>query len=679
MKKILFSIISVTLLVAACERNSQPEIPAPDELVTIRATFPEGADLKGAGLQTILSWTWNAGDKLTVIGETTETFSIKDGFTPKQAEFVGKAVKGNSFTILYPGESANSTDWNGQTQTGDGNIDHLRYEAALNAVDDYTSFAFSADWAEEHGGSLKQTGVVKFDMTLPDEVADVSSVSLSATDAIFYGGNDTAKTDKLTLNVVGADVTDHHLTAYMTSSWNEATISAGTDFVVSVKTSGKVYTQTLSKTEDAVLKTGFINTITLTDASKWRDDTPRYTSGTGTETDPWVITTSAQMLLIAEDLSSAATRYFKLGADIDMAGVEWTPLNTADPYDQSIVFDGDGHSISNFSCSASKYPSMFGVLYGEVKNLTFKNASINNTAATATGVVAGYFGTGNKTAKAVNVHVEGTVNNSGAYAGIGGVFGKAAASAYDSPAISGCSFKGTLSSTGAKNGVGGIIGVVQNLIIEKSWVDATITNNANYVGGIVGYESAEIEIRDCWSAGSISGSQRIGGIIGGVIKNNTAVRRCYSTASISASACLGGIVAHASLDKWSATTSEPGNVVENCIAWNSSIRSTQAQQTEYTEQGSSGAIVGYTSIKNTLKGCIRKPDIDFAEKWAGNVPFDQEDASAGSPLVEPQTLTYFYPYHGKAAASGATVSTVAQGLGWSADIWDFSDALPKLK
>jgi hypothetical protein len=41
--------------------------------------------------------------------------------------------------------------------------------------------------------------------------------------------------------------------------------------------------------------------------------------------------------------------------------------------------------------------------------------------------------------------------------------------------------------------------------------------------------------------------------------------------------------------------------------------------------------------------------------------------------------TYAYAYHGKAAATGKTLSQVAQEIGWSAEVWDFSAETPKLK
>ena len=134
--------LSILAAACACTKNEQLEQPqATGDLVTITATLPDDADVKGGSLKTILSWTWNAGDKLTVIGETTEIFTIKPGFTDKKAEFEGFAVKGSKFTILYPGESALETDWNTQVQKGNNNMDHLKYEAALKDVDDYTTFA----------------------------------------------------------------------------------------------------------------------------------------------------------------------------------------------------------------------------------------------------------------------------------------------------------------------------------------------------------------------------------------------------------------------------------------------------------------------------------------------------------------------------------------------------------
>ena len=683
MKTRIYTLALLTLFAAAaCNKAPEAAVPAPGELVTIRAILPEDDAVKGAGLTTLLSWTWNDDDKLTVVGETTEVFTIKEGFTPKQAEFVGKPVQGTSFKIYFPGEEAAETDWSEQVQKGNNNLDHLRYEALLDGVDSYAEFAFSPAWAEEHGGTLKQVGVWKFDLTMPADITTASKLTLSADSPVFCKGNGEEKVEEISLTLQDVTIAaGKPLTAWMMASWNDMPVPAGTVMTVSVLAEGKTLMQDLAIAGESSLKTGMVNTITLSDAEEWASGVSHYASGKGTESKPWVITTADQMLYIAEDLLSGATRYFKLGADIDMTGIEWTPLNTASPYDKQIHFDGDGHTISNFTCAADEsgetYPSMFGVLYGTVCNVKFVNASISSNQSTACGVVAGYCGTSGKPGKMENVHVEGTVTNSGAYAGIGGLCGKLS----DNGLIKGCSMKGTITSTGTKNGVGGIVGIPQNSEIALTWADVTITNNGNYVGGIIGYENGKMNIHDCWSSGSITSNQRIGGIAGGLIKNDSAIRNCYSTCSLTAAISMGGIVGHASLDRWTATTSEPGNVVEKCIAWNTFIHTTQTPQEEYptSSNGSSGAVVGYTSVKNYLTDCLRKSDLDFIEGWMGNVPYDQANASPTTPLVEAQSQTNNFPYHGKAAASGATLSAAAQSLSWSAEVWDFSGDTPKLK
>ena len=38
-----------------------------------------------------------------------------------------------------------------------------------------------------------------------------------------------------------------------------------------------------------------------------------------------------------------------------------------------------------------------------------------------------------------------------------------------------------------------------------------------------------------------------------------------------------------------------------------------------------------------------------------------------------------YAYHGMAAAEGATISSVAEELGWDENIWDLSGDVPALK
>ena len=639
------------LSVLSCSKDVK-ELPAPQEeadLVTIRAVLPD--DDTRAGAHNGFSWYWSSGDKITVIsGEDSQVYTIKEGFSSKIAEFVGKAVEGETFTILFPADKATTADWSKQTQNGNGSVDHLQYAASLEGVDDYMSFAFSPEWAGEHGGTLKQTGVMKMVIAVPETETKVTRVTLGAETPLFYKGNDDALVNKLELEMTDTEVdADHTVTAWFTTSWNELVVPSGTVLTVSVKTENNTFEKEVVFSKESTLMSGKVNTF-VPGSAGWAVPTNRYASGKGTETSPWVIVNAAQMTYIQDDLKEGEIRYFKLGADIDMKDVSgWTPLNAAAPYLKPIDFDGDGHTISNFSCSAASYPSFFGVLYGKCHNVKFVNAVIN-ASTKGCGVLGGYGGTTGLPCVVDKVHVQGTVTSS------------------------------------AGNNVGGFFGTARECTITNSSADVTITSSGQMTGGLFGGDAGlGVQVSNCWTAGSlVSGASICGGICGDLTAAGSSIVNCYSTMSVTTQYLFGGIIGRAVAgQKANAANCEsqmPGNRIEKCIAWNTLLKSNNADTSEHY---SSGTVIGATATHNTLIGCVRKADIDFQD-CPGNaalgtyLPFDQEDANAETPMVK-GAGTYAYSYHGKAAAAGETVSQVAQRIGWSAEIWDFSGELPKLK
>ena len=64
-------------------------------------------------------------------------------------------------------------------------------------------------------------------------------------------------------------------------------------------------------------------------------------AGSGTKNDPYNLYTAADMLKMAELLVPGTKVYFRMKADIDMAGIDWVPLNFASPYENLIDFDGN--------------------------------------------------------------------------------------------------------------------------------------------------------------------------------------------------------------------------------------------------------------------------------------------------------------------------------------------------
>ena len=648
--KIYLAALLAGLAVLSCSKEVK-ELPAPQEdtdLITIKALIPDAGTKAGAHVG--FSWYWSAGDKLTVVsGEETQVFSIKDGFTAKYAEFVGKPVNGESFTILFPGEKAATLDWSKQTQNGNGSVDHLQYAASLNDVDDYLSFSFSPEWAAEHGGTLKQTGVMKIVLALPDTVNAVSHLSVASDAPLFYKGNGDAMVNKLELDLTDAVLDEsHELTAWMTTSWNDAVVPADASLTVSVKTDKNSIEKEVVFTKDATLMSGKVNTFTP-DGKGWVYPS-HYASGKGTEAKPWVIVSPEQMSFIKDDLAAGEKRWFKLGADIDMTGIDWEPLNAASPYDKEIDFDGDGHTISNFTCSVASYPSFFGVLYGKCHDVTFKNAVIN-ASTKGCGILGGYGGTTGKPCEVDKVHVQGSVTSS------------------------------------AGNNAGGMFGTARECTITRSSADVVVSTKGQLVGGLFGADAGlGVMVRDCWTSGTIITESSIaGGIVGDLVATGSSIINCYSTATVTTQFIYGGIVGRAvagqKSNKNNCTNQDPQNHIEYCIAWNDKLSSDFVPDT--AEHYGSATIVGQTAFKNYLIGGVRKVDMDFSVCEAntaagGYEPFDQEDADPEHPMT-PGPGSYAFGYHGKASAPGETLSQVAQRIGWSAEIWDFSGETPKLK
>ena len=369
-------------------------------------------------------------------------------------------------------------------------------------------------------------------------------------------------------------------------------------------------------------------------------------AGTGTKNDPYNLYTAADLLKMAELLVPGTKVYFRMKADIDMAGIDWVPLNFASPYENLIDFDGNGHTISNFTSTFANYPSFFGVLYGSCHDVTFANAVIESSVGGATGIVASYCGTTNLPGEAHRVHVQGRVTSPG----------------------------------GNKNGTGGLFGRICSANITACSADVEIESGEDYVGGIFGYDTGKSTISDCWTAGHVKAGSKVGGIGGGFIKAESSMYNCFSLMKVEGSFQYAGILGHANLDQKNAnTTNTPNNRVEGCIAWNEEIKS---RATDGAEHYSSGVIVGFTATQNYLVNCFRKAGIAFSEcpvnAELGYVVTNQGNAGPGAPLVC-GTNTYDFAYHGLAAPADATVTSLARSLGWSDSVWDFSTPIPTLK
>ena len=188
-------------------------------------------------------------------------------------------------------------------------------------------------------------------------------------------------------------------------------------------------------------------------------EAPSFSGGTGTQGDPWLIASQADLTALAEFLNSGNAEtfdtenagvgnchgyYFKQTADIDLTGVSWEPIGYSGSYYFAGNYDGGGHSITNAVSTGKVDPDgyatagIFGwVAFGSVANLHVKNANFvatgQNNYSYVGGIAGVCYGSSIKNCSVENSSLESRRNNNNNCAGsivgysTGGTFEKCAA------------------------------------------------------------------------------------------------------------------------------------------------------------------------------------------------------------------------------------------------------------
>ncbi len=211
--------------------------------------------------------------------------------------------------------------------------------------------------------------------------------------------------------------------------------------------------------------------------------------GSGTEEDPYIVTTAAELDGIRDNLSA----HYKLGNDLDLSGYEnWMPIG----YDAIFLgtFDGDGHVIRGLNINSEINPAgLFAESYGIIRNVGLEDVSVASISSGAynSAFVGGLIGRNS-----------GTVENS-----------------YVTGNVSGNDY------------VGGLVGYNDvSAAIRNSYAISEVTGGF-YVGGLVGFNAAMSDIEEeyrgqisnSYAIGSVGGYDNVGGLVGinhGVLENS---------------------------------------------------------------------------------------------------------------------------------------------------------------
>lgn len=600
----MFALVSLAVLsVISCAKESDDQVNGGTKnKITITASLPDElvTKVKFEAGESVIKPSWEQTDVIRIISETgkSETYSIKE-INGNTATFEGNELEGSNFTAIYPGnyetaEALGNRSYTGQVQKGNGSMSHLQLNAMATGLSDISNISFA-------GEGVKLNGAVKLYVKLPEYVANPKEVSLSAASDLFFTDNaGSAKSSSLGLSLENVDISvDHIFTAYLMSSWTEAVIDAGTKLTLTVKAEGVSIKKSFTVKKSVNLAVGHLNIIQL-NAENWNT----ALEGAGTESDPYKLSTTRDLLAMKPALVHGQMTYFKLMNDIDMSSIEnWDPLNPDYPYDLGIVFDGGGHSLKNLKSKGKHYSSFFGVLYGKCYNVKFVDAEIEAIGDNSgSGIIGGYIGTAGKPGYVSDVTVSGSVTNNAAGQPVGGLCGTAREAEIENCKTSGLTVINNVKS----ESVGGLCGIMRGATVRGCEADVKVVNNfgdgtpagRTAAGGVAGRTNTEDDktlidainiISGCVVRGTVeitkgTSNTYTGGIVGYEVKVGAQITDCVVYATVkSAGERVGGIVGH-----------YQGGTLSGCKFYGEVNAATQF----------AGGIAGITSSSSVIENCL---------------------------------------------------------------------------
>ncbi len=344
-----------------------------------------------------------------------------------------------------------------------------------------------------------------------------------------------------------------------------------------------------------------------------------FASGTGTESNPYIIETPEQLAYLAKKVNSGNTydgKFIKLANDIylnDTTNWEnwdtsapanlWTAIGDGSSSSKCFngTFDGAGYEVSGIYTIKSDYQGLFGYVYdGTVKNV---------------GVVDSY--------------ITGSYN-------VGGVVGR--------------NEKGTVSNC-------------------YNTSDVTDTKDNCYVGGVVGLNFIGGTVSDCYNTGDVSGSYDVGGVVG---SNIGTVGNCYNTGDVTGAGinvlgvaiyfgAVGGVVGSnddtvgncyntgsvlGTYDAVGGVVGSNGGTVGNCY--------NTGDVSDTGDCSSVGGVAG-SSYRGTVNDCYNTGDVTGRSDNVGGVVGAIVISNADSGMILYGTVSECYYIKGCATDGNATI------------------------
>ena len=461
---------------------------------------------------------------------------------------------------------------------------------------------------------------------------------------------------------------------------------------------------------------------------KWEGDIAiEFAGGSGTEEDPYLISTGAQLALLASVLNEPmvtdtfTTNYnkfydkcYKLTNDINLGGLEWEPISVHISHTVGFrgIFDGNGYSITDYKITYLKYAGhigLFGNTYkAKIINLNIDNVEIIVTSTADTEICAGgivgvafdtYF---NNCTFSGKIYVTAT-----AEVQVGGIAGQT----YEGNCVNcsaNCDIKSI--STDGYGHAGGIVGYgggsfsrcsSDGIIMASSNCENSVTTHSGaHAGGIIGYVWDATISASTSSATILAESHNIAGAFAGGIaarvmgstSTSCSINNCYTTGNVSAQSYMAEYIPN---NKYNFTEGSIAGGIMGLTNSLSDISNSYATGNitalSISTYGSAGGIVG---LKNSapVTNCFATGDI-FGSSVSQTYDYITESivsGIAGYTYFDEQTLINSYQYEGQViirnnevvTSTDFDVCTLSQLnsstfyvdiLGWDASVWDITN------
>ena len=294
-------------------------------------------------------------------------------------------------------------------------------------------------------------------------------------------------------------------------------VATGTTFITCAFTNGKVFVYKMKEATDWQAGEEYTYTVSLAAAKD-----PGYTVSEDGKT--YEVYNAEGLKNIAELVNEEwkSDINITLTNNIDLTGIDWTPIGKDDNKAYTGTFDGNGKTITGLTVTGSyKYAGLFGDIdeNGTVKNVVLEGVQItsDNSSGYAGGVAGDSWGT------IENCSVSGSVSGT-TFAG--GVVGSQWGGS-----ITGCNSSATVKGVIFAGGIAGETNSGASLTGCYATGDVTVENdgtNNSHAGGVVGYNGGGT-LTACYATGSVTGSGSGTIYVGGVTGSNNLgiLTACY--------------------------------------------------------------------------------------------------------------------------------------------------------